>query len=463
MTRHSVIRRLGLSFFGYAAALMYGVFFLGIPIAQGLVVDRQYRDGFLITVALLATVTAFRRSTEIRGSRLERVILFCAIALPTYALFQIVPLPLWLLKVVSPGRAELLDSLAPVLGRQTFGSLSIVPAATFTHFLLLAAYAAMFFASADFGRRAGANIWIVAAPLILIAGVESILGLLQFSATNAPAKGTYGIRNHLAGLLEMAYPFAAMYGLAALRTRRRRDARWLQALAGFSVAGLLLAGLLVTLSRGGLAALLVSALLVIVIVIYNEAPPKRRLWAMVGLFGALIVIGALVIPLPLVLRLAEHTSEGRYTVFREALPVLRDYPLFGCGLGGFESAFLKYKAAEGILVVDYAHNDFLQYLEELGAVGFSIPALLIGCLMVRTIRHATSRTEARWFAIACTGAITAILVHSAFDFNLYVAANAASLAWICGMAAGQQRDRGERPRKAMEFEPASLHRSTPFR
>jgi hypothetical protein len=30
----------------------------------------------------------------------------------------------------------------------------------------------------------------------------------------------------------------------------------------------------------------------------------------------------------------------------------------------------------------------------------------------------------------------AILIHSGVDFNLYVPANAASLAWICGMAAG---------------------------
>ncbi|HXW14884.1 MAG TPA: hypothetical protein VEN79_10275, partial [Terriglobia bacterium] len=40
------------------------------------------------------------------------------------------------------------------------------------------------------------------------------------------------------------------------------------------------------------------------------------------------------------------------------------------------------------------------------------------------------------FAVACAGALAAILVHSLADFNLYIPANAMLLAWISGMVAG---------------------------
>ncbi len=67
----------------------------------------------------------------------------------------------------------------------------------------------------------------------------------------------------------------------------------------------------------------------------------------------------------------------------------------GTGLGGFESAFLKYKLAEGEFIVDYAHNDYLQGLAELGIVGFTIAALFIGSVAVRSGRIALGAVDTR--------------------------------------------------------------------
>jgi hypothetical protein len=44
--------------------------------------------------------------------------------------------------------------------------------------------------------------------------------------------------------------------------------------------------------------------------------------------------------------------------------------------------------------------------------------------------------EKRYFAVACAGALAAILLHSTVDFNLYIPANAMVLMWIAGMTAG---------------------------
>ena len=41
------------------------------------------------------------------------------------------------------------------------------------------------------------------------------------------------------------------------------------------------------------------------------------------------------------------------------MPLISEYRFFGCGLGGFESVFLKYQAVANNFRVEFAHNDYL--------------------------------------------------------------------------------------------------------
>jgi O-antigen ligase len=95
------------------------------------------------------------------------------------------------------------------------------------------------------------------------------------------------------------------------------------------------------------------------------------------------------------------------------------------------------EVAETLLVTDdYAHNDYLQSLAELGLVGFLIVATLIAAVLFQgiraAVRHATP--DGRALATACVASIAAILLHSMVDFNLYIPANALVLAWISAIA-----------------------------
>src|SRR6185295_7663042 len=99
----------------------------------------------------------------------------------------------------------------------------------------------------------------------------------------------------------------------------------------------------------------------------------RKRWGIAGLLILTVVLGlALLSPVQMILRFSETSGGGRVQVSKDTLHLIEDYPVFGCGLGGYESAFEKFKTSAFDLAQDYAHNDSLQYLAELGAAGFAI-------------------------------------------------------------------------------------------
>jgi O-antigen ligase len=91
--------------------------------------------------------------------------------------------------------------------------------------------------------------------------------------------------------------------------------------------------------------------------------------------------------------------------------------------------------------VDYAHNDYLQVMAELGLLGFIAGLALLLRVLWTVLRAALEERalDVRYRAIACAGAFTAILLHSFVDFNLYMPANAMLLAWIAGIQASSLR------------------------
>ena len=83
-----------------------------------------------------------------------------------------------------------------------------------------------------------------------------------------------------------------------------------------------------------------------------------------------------------------------------------------------------------------AHNDYLQYLAELGFWGFGLLlAALVGVLIpvVSGIVRIEDENR-RLLLVACAGSFVAIGLHSLVDFNLYIPGNAMVLAWIAGVA-----------------------------
>jgi O-antigen ligase len=126
---------------------------------------------------------------------------------------------------------------------------------------------------------------------------------------------------------------------------------------------------------------------------------------------------------------------SRSRMWADTIPMIRDFPIAGCGLGGFESCFHRYNHSANFRV-DFAHNDYLQLLAELGLAGF-LPLMFLAILALgAAVRAAVRRTneDMGLLALACAGSMTAMAIHSVADFNLYIPANALVLSWIAGIA-----------------------------
>jgi O-antigen ligase len=436
-------------------------------------VVRTGRYESLLVLGLLAIFFTLRGSRDKWSLAPDRVVRWTTILLPIYVLLQLVPLPISVLRVLSPAHAEMVDALAPIGAKTDFASLSVFTAGTFQYLLLICGYLVIFFIIRELTCRFEERRWLATWPLIGIGAFEACLGLWQSLSANGHQVrwGTYANGNHYAGFLEMILPFAVVYPIAVLRRDR---SRWnsplrpaVSACGVWALAALMVAGVVYSFSRMGFIAVLFSLFVVGILVIGTRqlgsiTRSRGRKSLAAGTLAGL-VLGAFVVlpPTTLVQRFADLvstdklTADGRMQLWAETIPVISAYKFFGCGLNGYETAVAKYNLSGAVLTVDFAHNDYLQLLAELGFLGFLILAVLASSILRTAVRGTleSSEPEAAYFAVACTGALVAILLHSLADFNLYIPANAMLLAWIAGMTAGNRisTGAGQRPRTGLNI------------
>ena len=410
----------------------YWVGLAATPIAQARGDARQHSIIGMFLVGVLGLVYGSYKRHLPRISKAGLKIQWLVFLLPTYAFFQVLPLPIQIMRVISPSRAALWDALNPIFSSSSWIPLSVAPTTTMYHALLFAACAVVFSIVYQLAVRP----WTVVIPLIVIAVAEAGIGLAQVAYNpESVATGTYIVRNHYAGLLEMILPFPAVYSIARLRHVSSNNENAVLVSMGLGVTALIMAAITFSLSRMGFIVSSASMIFVGIIALRHQS------WRHSGVALATVLVVALLAflllpPVRLILRFAEVNQDSRAPVWGETLALISAYPTFGCGLGGYESAFSKFKLSGPTLTQDYAHSDYLQYLAELGVIGFvtfATPVVVILAGLLRTLAQFPS--DLRWLGIACTSSLAAIGFHAFVDFNLYVPANMMVFSWILAIAA----------------------------
>ena len=178
---------------------------------------------------------------------------------------------------------------------------------------------------------------------------------------------------------------------------------------------LVIAGLatILSFSRGGYLAVLVVALGLVV------SHPRRRWLVPIALVGAVLV--GLIPPVrrrivhEIDLSDPHNSLQGRLQLWRATLRMLRDHPIFGTGLSGFQRSINPYRGdyTENLI---YPHNILLNFWTETGILGVVAFAWIIvqACLVpLRGLRRGVP--EWRPLHRGVLLAIIGVLVHGLVD------------------------------------------------
>jgi O-antigen ligase len=276
------------------------------------------------------------------------------------------------------------------------------------------------------------------------------------------ATGTYVNRNHLGGLLVMAFPvvFAlliANVGRAAegstlaspgrhKNRRERGDLRHrlaelgalrmnLSLVYGGVVIAILL-GLIFTRSRMSIGLAMLGLLLCMFA--FSRRVGRNNSYGMLGtLTTVALVLAAVVGLMPVWDRFAlqDTAADLRWDIFATTFQAIGQFVPLGSGFGTFANVYPRFQTPEVIGNINHTHNDYLEWIMEGGLVS---AALVVGFGWFYVKRWTEVWYRGAWstFRYIQVGAGISILLlalHGLVDFNFHIPANAIFFAFLAGV------------------------------
>jgi hypothetical protein len=251
--------------------------------------------------------------------------------------------------------------------------------------------------------------------------------------------GPYIVSDHFAAGMYLTIPI-----LLGLCRQRLRGPVW--AWAGATLAMILLAAATWTVgmsahSRAGGAAMLLAA--VVFMALSSGMPRTRQLWGIALAVTAATLAGfvlAFFRVAPGLLNLVPGFLRGRIesaageqgALTQRAMELFLEAPLFGTGLGTF--GYLQRRFVPDVTWAFYAHDDYAQLLAESGLCGAAVFVALAAVLGRAFLRTWRAPEGERLLAAGAWAALAAIGLHSFFDWNMHVPANALFTCLVAGLA-----------------------------
>jgi O-antigen ligase len=407
-----------------------------------------------------ALLTAVVRPRVVRpGNRLfDSALVVCLIAVA----IQLVSWPAGMRSAISPNFAVLDGALWFDAARNASEArpLSVDPGATRMSLALGITLVLLLWSARAILARGGVR--LVARGLAGTGLVLAVVAILQHATAPTllywkwptifgTAFGPYRNRNDFSTWLIMAIPLTAGYLLARIASQYR-DAAGRPGLESVFEATtvwlsgsicLMTAALLSSLSRSGLTGI--------------AAAGASLLWLSRGRIGkrgrASLLAGAAAVMVVSVAyanvgALADRVGEtlqsglgGRRTIWRETLPLVRDFWVTGVGAGGYERAMLVYQQTRGLFYFNHAHDEYLQLAAE-GGILLCIPAavaLLAGVgHIARRLRE--DRAPIFWIRAGAASGLIAVAVQSVWDTGLRMPANAVLFVLLAAVALHEREE-----------------------
>jgi O-antigen ligase len=399
-------------------------------------------------------------------------IAMAALILAAIAL-QLIPLPPAVLRVVSASSLGVWQALSLDARADLWRPISIDPPSTVWALGISAGLAALFLSAraafASGGIRTvvrGVAVMGLAVAALAIAQEATAHGLMYWRwaplEEGAPPFGPFVNRNHFATWIVLAWPaclgylaaHAAAHGGVPDGSRRRLveifDGRAILLSAALIV---MTVALVLSFSRSGLAGLAAAlAVLAAIGATGGTIPGARiprsfRMWCAVLAIAALGAIVARVDLASLSSRVsaAPAAMVDRTVIWRDTLPLVRDFWLTGTGAGTYETAMLAYQRSAPGVRFNQAHDHYLQAAAE-GGLLIGIPLLLALAWLVRAsaahLRGPSSGVF--WLRAGAAAGLAGAAVQSVWETGLTVPANGALAVVLAAILVHVPTPRAER-------------------
>ena len=318
---------------------------------------------------------------------------------------------------------------------------------TVTEFLNYVAYGLIFLIATDLFRNEREARLLCLTLAVLGFGLAFLGSVQEFTSPEklywvrtpsqgGPIFGPYVNRNHYAGVMELLFPFAVLGSLKPGPSLSKR------VMLGFA-ALLMIATVFLCASRGGFVCVVLQSILLAMMLLWRS----RRLSLVLSLTLLFIVTGAFGIWLgsdQLLGRLGHIGDDaGRVQIARDSVRMFEHHPVTGWGLGTFPIAYPKFRTFATDLFVNEAHNDFIQLLVETGVLGFAAGIGLLVLVYIGGFRKINRTLFGSWRSVAVGASlvgVTGLAVHSLFDFNLQIPANALLFYVLCAVAGSNSEE-----------------------
>ena len=255
------------------------------------------------------------------------------------------------------------------------------------------------------------GIWL--SLLALVQGLTGKFSLAPNEIIQGRVSAVYNSANSLALFLG---PLVMLSAALFLSEKRRRK---------FFMAGLFVFFTIImiwTRSRGGLIAELFSLLVLVYSVLAKGKSFLRRIWVIVPI----IIIGVIAFFLIQTIQtyqsmpktahpyIGADTLEIRYYLWQGSVNLLSAHPIFGAGLDGFKTLYVKYKLPQYPEDFQYPHNIILTFWSEMGIFGLVVFLGLV-IKLYQMLISTFPKSKNFYISAALLAALTYWLVHGVVD------------------------------------------------
>jgi len=387
------------------------------------------------------------------------------------AVLQLIPLPGGMLRIISPRTFEVHRSMHsgsfPELGGQGWRAVSLVPALSVSELIKYVFYFLfgwLVFNHVTTKKRIETFVLVMIGAGVfesfyglaeLFGGGEKIFGYKKVYHVGS-ATGTFINRNHCAGFLEMILPLSLGYLLAKADFFSFRKGMGLKdkilwfsherlqkcIVYGLSAAVIGL-GICFTRSRTGIFVFFTAVFLMAVSLSMaggrRKHSRRKRQVRIIRTVVLVVLSSAVLIGIkPVIERFSwkDLMREQRPIYFRNTVEMIKDFPLLGTGAGSYVFVYGMYEKTCDPVLVDHAHNDYLELAAESGLVAAACLVLFawgtLGWLWGRWWKRRDQLV--RGVVLGCLVGVAAVLIHSLTDFNLRIPANAVYFVTLYALA-----------------------------